>query len=518
MNARTPPTFVLRKEKTMAPDDRDRNFEKALARHLRSSASPDGGANALAGVPAESKVELCPDPEILAAYHDGALSSEERNLWKQHVVGCERCQLVLAHLETPLDIPVNLETNENVAVLKQPLSLGKTASPAHIARPSPAHSLRWLWLVPVGAIAATLIVWVSLNEPKPLQVAPTPSVEVAENRQPQSVAPLAKSTSAIPNADRENERKEKDQPAAPSDAGAASASRDLASKSPQNQVLLSQQPPFQAAAKPSHGPFLSQQKQEQQQTMHAVPGAADALFGKKLDAQVSPSAGDRLDEVQSLKAAPPPPPPASEPSFLADGSIPPPAAGKPASLGGAATAAPPPVPAPASNAAAAKTNAASADAISAVTESVEVSAAPQSALNGRAMLRAAALQNPHVFWAPGEKQAWRIGLAGSLEHSKDKGVNWTPQISGVYTDLLAGSAPSAKISWIVGASGTILRTTDGGTHWSKLDSPVTNDLTAIRATDAMHAQVWFVPDPQTGFIKSYQTADGGVTWSPVSNQ
>jgi hypothetical protein len=504
----------------MATDDRDRHFEKALARHLRSSASSDGGANALAGVPAERKVELCPDPEILAAYHDGALSFEERNLWKQHVVGCQRCQLVLAHLATPLDIPVNLETNENVAVLKQPVSPGKTDSPAHIARPSPPHNLRWLWLVPAGAIAATLIVWVSLNEPKPLQVAPTPSVEVAENRQPQSVAPSSKAARVIPNEDSENEHKQKDQPAAPSDAGAASASRDLASKSPQNQIQLTQRSPFQAAAKPSHGPFLSQQKQEQQQTMHAVPGAAGALFGKKPEAQVSPSAGDRLDEVQRLKAAPPPPPPppASEPSFLADGSIPQPAAGRPASVGGAAPAPPPPVPAPASSTAAAKTNAASAEANLTVTESVEVSAAPQSAVNGRAMMRAAALQNPHVFWAPGEKQAWRVGPAGSLEHSKDKGVNWTPQISGVYTDLLAGSAPSAKISWIVGASGTILRTTDGGTHWSKLDSPVTNDLTGIRATDAMHALIWFVPDPQIGFIKSYQTADGGVTWSPVSNQ
>ncbi|HMD07306.1 MAG TPA: hypothetical protein VKH63_07205 [Candidatus Acidoferrum sp.] len=504
----------------MAPDDRDRNFEKALARHLRSSASSDGGANALAGVPAERKVELCPDPEILAAYHDGALSSEERNLWKQHVVGCEHCQLVLAHLETPLDIPESLETNENVAVLKQPVSPPRNTSPAHIARPSAPHNLRWLWLVPVGAIAATLIVWVSLNEPKPLQVTPPSSVEVAENRQPQSVAPLAKSTSVIPNADRENGRKEKDLPDAPSDAGAASASRDLASKSPQNQIQLTQQSPFQAAAKPPHGPFLSQQKQEQQQTMHAAPGAAGALLGKKLDAQVSSSAGDRLEEVQRLKAAPPPapPPPASEPSFLADGSIPQPAAGKPVSVGGAAPAAPPPAPAPASSVAVPKAESANADAISAVTESVEVSAAPQSAVNGRAMMRAAALQNPHVFWAPGEKQAWRIGPAGSLEHSKDKGVTWTPQISGVYTDLLAGSAPSAKVSWIVGASGTILRTTDGGTHWIKLESPITNNLISVRATDAMHAWIWFVPDPQTGVIKTYQTADGGVTWSPVSNQ
>jgi hypothetical protein len=513
MNARSQPTLVLRKEKTMVPDDRDRNFEKALARHLRSSASSSPDANALAGGASERPVELCPDPEILAAYHDGSLSFEERNLWKQHVVSCDRCQLVLAHLETPLDIPVNLETNENVAVLKQPASPGRSAPPAHIARPSPPHNLRWLWLVPVGAIAATLIVWISLNEPKPLQVAPTPSVEVAENRQPQRVAPLAKSTSVIPKADRENDRKEKDQPDAPSNAGAASANRDLASKPPQNQ--LTQQSPFQAAAKPSHGPSLSLQKQEQQQTMHAAPGAAGALLGKKLDAQVSPSAGDRLDEVQRLKIAPPPPPPppASEPSFLADGSVPQPAAGKPASVGGAAPAAPPPVPAPASNVAAPKANAANADAITAVTESVEVSAAaPQSIVNERAMMRAAALQNPRVFWAPGEKQAWRIGPAGSLEHSKDKGVNWTPQISGVYTDLLAGSAPSAKVCWIVGASGTILRTTDGGSHWSKLDSPITNNLTGVRATDAMHAWIWFVSDQQTGAIKTYQTADGGRTW------
>jgi hypothetical protein len=498
----------------MAPDDRDRNFEKALARHLRPSASSSPDANVLARGASERPVELCPDPEILAAYHDGSLSLEERNFWKQHVVGCDSCQIVLAYLATPLEIPVNLETSENVVVLKESVFSARTASPAHIARPSPPHNLRWLWLVPVGAIAAGLIALVSLQTPKPLPVAPSTAAEVAENRPAPIVAPSSKATRVIPNEREENDRKEKDQPGAPSDAGAASANRDLASKSPQNQVQLTQQSPFQAAAKPSHGPSLSLQKQEQQQTMHAAPGAAGALLGKKLDAQVSPSAGDRLDEVQRLKTAPPPPPPPlpSEPSFLADSSVPQPAAGKPASVGGAAPAAPQPVPAPASNVAAPKANAANADAVSAVTESVEVSAAPQSIVNERAMMRAAALQNPRVFWAPGEKQAWRIGPAGSLEHSKDKGVNWTPQISGVYTDLLAGSAPSAKVCWIVGASGTILRTTDGGSHWSKLDSPITNNLTGVRATDAMHAWIWFVSDQQTGVIKTYQTADGGRTW------
>jgi hypothetical protein len=500
----------------MAPDDRDRTFEKALARHLRPSASAGVDANALTGTPAERPAELCPDPEILAAYHDGLLSFEERNFWKQHVVGCDHCQFVLAHLETPLEIPVNLETNENVAVLKHPVPSGKAASPAHIARPSPPHTLRWLWLVPAGAIAATLIVWVSLNEPKPSPLAPPPSVEIAENRQPASAAPSSVPMRAIP-----KEREEKDQPAAPSvgaDAGAASANRDLTSQQSQNQVQLTQQSPFQAAAKPAHGPSLSQQKQEQQ-IMRAAPGNAGAFDKKKSDAEVSPSVGDRLDEDLRQKAAPPQPLPApSEPGFVASGSVPRPVAGQAASGGAAAPAAPAPAPSSAANVAAPKTNAASADASSAVTESVEVSTELQTRSQSRSMLRAAALQNPHVFAAPGAKQLWRIGPAGSLEHSKDKGLNWTPQISGVYNDLLAGSAPSGKVCWIVGASGTILRSTDGGTHWTKLDSPVTNDLTGIHATDAMRAQIWFVVDPQTGVIKLYQTADGGVTWSPVSTQ
>jgi photosystem II stability/assembly factor-like uncharacterized protein len=177
-----------------------------------------------------------------------------------------------------------------------------------------------------------------------------------------------------------------------------------------------------------------------------------------------------------------------------------------------------PAPPSASSLSAPKSKAENLDAISAVTGSVEISAARESSSNARAMMRAAALENPHVFWAPGGKQAWRIGPAGSLEHSQDKGLNWIPQISGVYTDLLSGSAPSAKVCWIVGASGTILRTTDGGTHWIKLDSPVTNDLTGIRATDDMQAWISFVPDLRTALVKIYQTTDGGRTWSSAPSQ
>jgi hypothetical protein len=505
----------------MAPDDRDRTFEKALARQLRSSASSGLDPNALSGAPADRSIEplaeLCPDAEMLAAYHDGSLSLEERNFWKPHVLSCERCQFVLAHLETPLDLPVSRQTKEEVLITRQPVSSGETASPARIARPSFIHSLRWLWLVPAGAIAAFLVVWVSLQRPKPSPLAPISSVEVADNRQPLAIAPSATPALTAPSDSKVS--KEKTQTVAPSVsevAGVAPATRDLASNESQNQLQALPRVQSQNSRNASHGPFLSQQKQEQQISRGAA-GSAGGLVQKKLDTQATPSGGDRMAEVLHLNVPPPPPPPpapaSSEPSFLDSGSV-------SAPLKDKAPSAPAPKPAPAasSGAAAPKSQAASADAISSITESVEVSEAPQSALNGAARMRSAALQNPHVIAAPGEKQLWRIGPAGSLEHSKDRGLNWISQISGVYTDLFAGSAPSAKVCWIVGASGTILRTADGGTHWTKLDSPVLHDLTGIHATDATHATIWFVPDQQTGLVKTYQTSDGGSTWVAVPNE
>ena len=49
----------------MAPDDRDRNFEKALARHLRSSASPSTDANVLGGAPQNDRKNSVPMPKFL---------------------------------------------------------------------------------------------------------------------------------------------------------------------------------------------------------------------------------------------------------------------------------------------------------------------------------------------------------------------------------------------------------------------------------------------------------------------
>ncbi len=492
----------------MALDDRDRNFEKALARHLRSSATPGADASASSGAPADA----CPDAEILAAYHDGSLLPDELNFWKKHVVGCDDCQLVLEHLATSLEIPVNLETSGKVISATQSVAPHTIASPTRIPHRLPRGG-HWRWIAPAGAVAAGLLAWVVLREPKPLQRSLPQSVEVAENRPLASAAPPAQSAPGDSVATKEN--KEKDQRANSSSGaitGAVSADRDAAARELHKQAQAAQQTPFDSANKTAPGLSGGALKQGQQPARIAAGGAAGAFDQKKFDVQAAPKPSERARQ-DAANQPPPPPPPAlvqsnGQPSFMADGTVASPLADKASQ----------PAPTPPATPSASKAKAANVDAISAVTETVEVSSEPQTRSELRAMMRTAALQDPHVFAAPGGKQLWRLGVAGALEHSTNNGEKWTQQATGVTTDLLAGSAPSAKISWIVGRSGTILRTTDGGAHWTKLDSPVTNDLTGIRATDATHAWIWFVPDVQTGFIKTYQTADGGATWTSVISQ
>ena len=486
----------------------DRNFEKALARHLRSSASSGAHSNAFGVSPREA----CPDTETLAAYHDGFLSSEELVHWKQHVVACENCQLILAHLETPLEVPLDAAKKEFVAASQRPASsAAASVAPVPVVRPRRPPSMRWLWLVPAGAAAASLIAWVSLHQQKPLQLTQPNTVEVAEDRSATAAPPAesltAPATRVAPTPQhREKERKEKDQPAGSSAGGVVSApstARDEADKQLNNRVQLTQQAPNQNAAAPSHGPSLSQQKQQQQQLMVSPGVVAGASRGAVLDQKKSASPAPSHPQ-EGAKEATAPAPDASERNFLADETVTPPApAPQPA----------PPAAAPASSGAAATSKQQNADAVSSAAETAEVTSAAPS----MKMMRAALLQDPHVFSAPDKKHFWRVGPVGLLEISGNRGGKWKPQVSGVTTDLVAGFATSAKVAWVVGRSGTILRTTDSGVLWVKLNSPDPGDLAGIIAADAMNAKIWFVPDEQTHATRTYQTTDGGATWSIVPN-
>ncbi len=69
----------------MPRDDREQNFDKALARHLGSTSAAQGND--------------CLDAETLAAYHERLLDPEEMAQHKAHIASCERCQEILAQLE-----------------------------------------------------------------------------------------------------------------------------------------------------------------------------------------------------------------------------------------------------------------------------------------------------------------------------------------------------------------------------------------------------------------------------------
>jgi hypothetical protein len=90
--------------------------------------------------------------------------------------------------------------------------------------------------------------------------------------------PSSKNERAIP-----AEQKKYDQAKALSPNAAASADRDLATRVPENEVLLTQQAPLQNLPKVNHGPSVSAQKQEQQ--INRIAGASGgALDLKKADA------------------------------------------------------------------------------------------------------------------------------------------------------------------------------------------------------------------------------------------
>ena len=96
----------------MVPEDRDPIFEKALARHLRAKLSSpraprEGGetmgapnASASSGVAPEfsapefSADAACPNPEVLAAYHERLLVPEENIRILSELIGRHRdlCQ------------------------------------------------------------------------------------------------------------------------------------------------------------------------------------------------------------------------------------------------------------------------------------------------------------------------------------------------------------------------------------------------------------------------------------------
>jgi photosynthesis system II assembly factor YCF48-like protein len=461
----------------MPIDDRDKQFERALARNLRN-ASPDSA---------------CPDAEILAAYHERTLSPEEMASWKEHIAACTRCQECLALVEQTESLPAEEFQHEDVfpslrmdlrhtdlsadSAVRRSTELPSSVPMVHATPSSSVRSIsrpRWHLLLPIGTIAAAAILWVGVREVPTQRFQQPGAAQVAENR-----APLPAPSSS--EAELQNQRKKQE-------SSTLNASKESVAKKPPVALAPVLVSPPRAMAPVAAGAVHQNADNSLLDQRDATGASSTEGDAKKTDSRNMA----RISAAEKSAQAPPAKPAAAAASNTA------------AQRKDQYLTAPPP----------------------ATSETVQVQSETQPlTVNGNAAqiapnetgkmadLVKLALANRLYIVAPGEKHAWRLGNGGQIERTTDRGKTWKSQNSGVARQLTAGSATSDKVCWVVGRGGTLLLTTDGGKHWKLLSSPIKEDLGGVHATDAMHATVWDVPNR-----KSFETSDGGETWRPAANQ
>src|SRR5712692_3055041 len=476
-------------EMPMAPDERDRSFDKALSRHLRSAASPGVSANSPSGAPSAS----CLNSETLAAYHERSLLPEEMNSCKDHIVGCAHCQAILARLEATDSIVLPVEKKEvrtmGVATPVAAAARDRTAAQAALMGKAPSprqiRGPHWRWLAPAGALAAGLLVWVAWHENQQPRLLERNEGKMAKVQEPSTPAPpIARQAPASSSSD-QLANLSKDQVAV---GGVASARIESEAKKLQQLEKLGSRaggaPPQPLAGKESSArqdaerdSSMAVDRMQNQPALGAKTGVAGAA---RETVEVQTQAANAPVQNQSNAAKVPGPNPLGQAESAKKA--------KSESTASLYRAAAPPAPAP-----------------------------PRvvAAFNDSEAMQMAAITNSRWIAAPApdSKTIWRVGQAGLIEFSSDGGATWSRQTSGVPVDLTAGSAPSAKVCWIVGRAGTILLTTDVGAHWSMTHSPLDEDWAGVLALDALHATIW-----NLRHTKTFETSDGGITWKLVASQ
>lgn len=480
----------------MAHEDRDRIFEKALQRQLRSGGTTAAKANPQRN--ADPGPGACPDAEILASYHERVLTSGELTFWKGHIAGCARCQQILAQLELTDAIPLNagqemeeLAEREREYVAAAPAQqevrlaadAGQTQAAVAEVKALPTRAVskpQWKWIVPAGAIAAGLFVWVALQENGMRPAAPRQKMQVADKAEARVSSPIAAAapslkdqTDAKVNPPPAKQFKKDAAPALPPTASFSVNGRDFGQRV---QLVPKSQGGIAGGAQAIPGQALQNNYSDVQT---ATQSNGYPAVGGQQNTNVQPSAPKIVQH-----AIPPPLPP--EQNALAFGAA--------------------PAPAPATQ---------SVEVTSEATQDTDDSAAHGRSLADRQLMKAASKDKEagaRLVSSPAGKVVWRVGLGGFIAQSVDAGLTFQQQDSGVKTELVAASAASDTVCWVVGRSGTVLRTIDGGAHWVKLLSPIKQNLGDVRALDELHATIWDVPRRI-----SFETTDGGATWNRADN-
>lgn len=489
----------------MPSEERDRQFERALQRHLR----------------ADAREAPCPDAETLAAYHERTLGLEELTKWKEHVANCMRCQETLALLERTGALGSEERQRQGVAYQgtllaaaapnpaarlrekrSEAVALGEESARDHGLGLSPEPK-SWRWVGALGVLAAGLILFVAVRENRRAYVE-TAKSQMAQNMAvPPPAAPSPTVEQLSKSAEDAAVQNSRDGAAPPT-----KAFRDLENSYRMERSVVNPQTAGSGAqAKPRTG-----------KPSPAVPQAIDNFSPVYVNPQGT-EAGAHAKQAQAARGG------AAQNPGQGIGNAPlpqqAPAARAPAANASTGDNIASKESAEESSSENAQTRSTSqsvageADAVSKKSRDAQAarpSSQPEAAGNGRLLTRVAQ-NNPHIIVAPMGTHAWRVGAAGLIEATSDAGLNWKPQDSRVSVDLTAGSAPTDKVCWVVGRAGTILLTNDGGEHWKQVTSPLIEDLGGVHAEDGKHASIWNI-----GNRKSLETADGGLTWTPAANE
>ncbi len=454
----------------MPREDRERNFEKALAQNLR------------AGSPA------CPDAETLASYHERLLAPEQMAASKEHVAGCSRCQQILAQLESTDDLLLESFRPGSVTSIAAQAARPPMPEPAPSVQPGasiggqrpvvlqPPSSRHWRWFAPAGALAAGLLVWIAIHESRPKEFQLARNQRDAVNAPVPAVPPAPPvSQTYAPSSDDRSARLEAQAPAQKPSAGRLDAPKD-AKTVPNDEVDRDASREESAAANATGRVRQSEVAKSAQQAL-SDRATKESAAGNK----VAGVAGGALSSAPAAAPAPP--------AELSPG----------ASAGGGAV-----------DSETRKEKEADTGAVAALKKDSAIADKQPSARN-TVVVSAVSDTKRILITSPTRSVMWRIGSGGIIERSSDSGTTWSIQPSGVVNDLLAGSCTSDLVCWLVGRAGTVLRTTDGGTHWQKLPFPVADDLAAVFAVNADRATVSPTQD-------AYQTTDGGRTWTRLAPQ
>jgi len=491
------------------PSD-DPKFERALAQHLR-------GGSAQAN---------CPDAETLAAYHERNLSLEEMAKWKQHISACEACQEALALVETTENQLAEDWENREVPVLEeasiQAVLAGNiptrsvrqaesgapqaATTPVEISRRRRPALLRWA--IPLGAVAAGVLVWIGIHEQRVLHAPQSKSIEVAQNRE----APAAQDqkfsapeTKGQPPMERDSRRAEMVPEARRRDA-------DFADHEGRQANLAAPAPGAGNLAKDAS----NAKKESMSKFAYGGRAAAPAIPPAKT---ATDSSDDKLAaENRSVSASP-------SPTASAVGGT----AGAGAVGGRAASnAAPAPVAPHAMTETIVVTGSAptveTSTSSTAKTAKEKAKAGQQQAANldtNAMMMKQGAISESvevnaadiGLILTPDNKVFWKLQPAGTVQLTTDGGKKWKSLDTGANANLTAGFAPSSRVCWLAGKAGTLLLTTDQGAHWTRISTPITGDLGGVHASDAKHASIWDAANHI-----SYETSDGGATWKQTANE